>query len=100
MLKKSLLIVAMATISAGAFADSYTGAAELVKSVSTKTRAEVRSELIAAREAGELSYMDADPTFLVSKAKSEKTRAEVKAELAAYLKSGQRDHDARIFGAS
>lgn len=98
MFKKTLVLAALAALSAGAFASEATDAPEF-NFVSTKTRAEVRAELDAARKAGELSYGETDFSVKALKSTSTKTRAEVKAELAEYIKSGQRDRDAALIWA-
>lgn len=51
--------------------------------ISTKTRAQVRAELAAARQRGELTSGEQYPFAPETRAQG-KTRAEVKAELAAY----------------
>ncbi|MRW93196.1 DUF4148 domain-containing protein [Duganella sp. FT80W] len=65
--------------------EEYSGYTDFV---STKTRAEVRAETLAAIQRGEIRYGEQYPDFSADEAPvAAKTRAEVKAELAAYRKT-------------
>lgn len=57
--------------------------------VSTKTRAEVRAETIAALRKGEILTGELYPLDFASPMRSGKSRAEVKAELALAIKNGE-----------
>lgn len=59
-------------------------AGSLPAAVSTKTRDEVRAELLLAQQRGELASGEQYPQFVTEVAVPAKTRAEVRAELAAY----------------
>jgi len=58
-----------------------------IASVSTKTRAEVKAETLAAIQRGELRDGEQYPNPAVGQPVVQRTRAEVKAELAAYRKT-------------
>lgn len=58
-----------------------------IASVSTKTRAEVKAETLAAIQRGELRDGEQYPNPAVGQPLVQRTRAEVKAELAAYRKT-------------
>jgi hypothetical protein len=95
-MKKTLLTLIATVLTAGAaHAAEWQDTPDINQAKSTKTRAEVVAELVAARKAGEVPA--ASELGPVVPAKSTKTRAEVRAELEAYIKSGQRDRDAQKY---
>lgn len=75
------ILFASAAVSAQ---ENYSGNTDFVV---TKTRAEVKAELFAALERGEVVSGEQYPNAILDKAPQAKTRAEVKAELAAYRKT-------------
>lgn len=70
-------------------AETYEGSQADTTFVSTKTRAEVRAEAIAALHKGEILTGELYPLDFASPLRSGKTRAEVKAELALAIKNGE-----------
>lgn len=77
-------LFASAAVSAQETYEGYTGF------VSTKTRAEVKAETLAAIKRGELRDGEQYPNPVVGQSvTTTKTRAEVKAELAAYRKTNK-----------
>lgn len=68
--------------------EAYDGSQSDNTFVSTKTRAEVRAETIAALRRGELLTGELYPLDFASPMRG-KTRAEVKAELASAIKNGE-----------
>lgn len=68
--------------------EAYDGSQPDTTFVSTKTRAEVRAETIAALRRGELLTGELYPLDFASPMRG-KTRAEVKAELALAIKNGE-----------
>lgn len=78
-------LFASAAVSAQETYEGYTGF------VSTKTRAEVKAETLAAIKRGELRDGEQYPNPVVGQSvtTATKTRAEVKAELAAYRKTNK-----------
>ncbi|KQV79142.1 hypothetical protein ASD15_21025 [Massilia sp. Root351] len=97
-MKASILSAAAAilTLSAGAYAaepvnsgEGYQGYTSAVSSVSTRTRAEVKAETIAALRDGLILSGEAYPGTLTAPAKVPgKTRQEVRAELALAIQTG------------
>jgi len=69
--------------------EAYDGSQVDTTFVSTKTRAEVRAEAIAALRKGEILTGELYPLDFASPMRSGKTRAEVKAELALAIKNGE-----------
>ncbi len=69
-------------------AETYEGSQADTTFVSTKTRAEVRAEAIAALHKGEILTGEQYPLDFASPMRG-KTRAEVKAELALAIKNGE-----------
>jgi hypothetical protein len=66
------------------------GGAALAQSQEAKTRAEVRAEAIAARQAGEIEVGDTAGLNRLLSAPSQRSRAEVRAEAVAANKSARR----------
>lgn len=95
-MKAIALVIATATLALSTAAqaapnsgEGYQGNASFV---STKTRAEVKAETIAAVKRGEILHGEEYPRSITLPA-STKTRAEVKAELAAALRNGEIRHE-------
>lgn len=96
-MKASILSAAAAilTLSASAYASEPVNSGEgyqgytSTESVSTRTRAEVKAETIAALRAGEILNGEAYPALVTGPTQAPaKTRQEVRAELAQAIKAG------------
>lgn len=91
-MKALATIIAGATLAFSAAAQAAPNSGEGYQSessfVSTKTRAEVRAETIAALRRGEILHGEEYPRNIAGPS-SGKTRAEVKAELAAAIRQGE-----------
>jgi hypothetical protein len=87
-MKTILAALALTVASFGTFAQE--AAVFEVDAVSAKSRAEVRTELIAALQRGEaIRHGEASVVDFASQAGSSRTRAEVRAELFAALQRGE-----------
>jgi hypothetical protein len=93
---KSLLAGILAAFAAGAYAnDQFNGEAYNPlpqATMSSTSRAEVKSELAQAQSAGQLAYGEAG--YKVPTASSTKTRAEVRADLQIWRESGLWQYEA------
>lgn len=92
-MKTIAIILSIAALFASAAVSAQETYAGHTGFVSTKTRAEVKAETLAAIKRGELRDGEQYPNPVVGQSFSTttatKTRAEVKAELAAYRKTNQ-----------
>lgn len=95
-MKAIALIIATATLALSTAAQAAPNSGEGYQGntgfVSTKTRAEVKAETIAAVKRGEILHGEEYPRSITLPAAT-KTRAEVKAELAAALRNGEIRHE-------
>ncbi|WP_374583454.1 DUF4148 domain-containing protein [Pseudoduganella sp.] len=93
-MKAIATVIAALALSTTAYAAPNSGEGYQADSsfVSTKTRAEVKAETVAALRRGEILHGEEYPRS-VTLPGSAKTRAEVKAELAAALRQGEIRHE-------
>lgn len=91
MFKRSALAAAGLLFAGSVFAGEATPMPEFENFQSTKTRAEVRAELMQARTEGLVMVGEAMPLI---PAESMRSRAEVREELNAFIASGARDDEA------